>query len=58
MAAEQLAGDDYKDFFCSSPPLENLDSVRALSCERVCDASPWQQQACGAHHCKKLQNNS
>ena len=27
-AAEQLAGDNYKEFFCSSPPPENLDSVR------------------------------
>ena len=29
MAAEQLAGDDYEDFFRSSTPPENFDSVRA-----------------------------
>ena len=35
MAAEQLAGDDYEDFFHSSPPPENLDSVRAAVREFV-----------------------
>ena len=35
MAAEQLAGDDYEDFFRSSPPPENLDSVRAAVREFV-----------------------
>ena len=35
MAAEQLAGDNYEDFFHSSPPPENLDSVRAAVREFV-----------------------
>ena len=36
MAAEQLAGDDYyEDFFRSSTPPENLDSVRAAVREFV-----------------------
>ena len=35
MAAEQVAGDDYEDFFRSSPPPENLDSVRAAVREFV-----------------------
>ena len=53
MAAEQLAGEDYEDFFRSSPPPENLDSVRTAVRDFV-----MHQQACGAHHCKKLQNYS
>ena len=35
MAAEQLAGDDYEDFFRSSPPPENLESVQAAVREFV-----------------------
>ena len=35
MAAEQLTGDDYEDFFRSSTPPENLDSVRTAVREFV-----------------------